>query len=56
MAKPIVQGILMGAIFLAGVGALLFGCAGRSDLPMFWVYLGVYLVAMVVGMFVVDHP
>ena len=27
---------------------------GRSNLPMFWAYLGVYLVSMVVGMFIVD--
>jgi protein-S-isoprenylcysteine O-methyltransferase Ste14 len=54
MAKPIVFGTVTGAIFLTGVGAILFGCAGRSNLPMFWAYLGVYLVSMVVGMFIVD--
>jgi len=54
MAKTVVLGILGGAVFLALVGGILFGCAGRWDLPMFWAYLGVWAVAMLVAAFVVD--
>ena len=46
MAKTVVIGILSGAGFLALVGAILFGCAGRWDLPMFWAYLGVWAAAL----------
>jgi protein-S-isoprenylcysteine O-methyltransferase Ste14 len=54
MAKTVVLGILGGAGFLVVTGALLFGCAGRWNLPMFWAYLGVWVAAMVVAMLVVD--
>ena len=33
---------------------LLFGSAGRWDLPLFWAYLGVWSMALVVAVFVVD--
>jgi protein-S-isoprenylcysteine O-methyltransferase Ste14 len=54
MAKTVVLGILSGAGFLASFGAILFGCAGRWDLPMFWAYLGVWAVSILVGILVVD--
>jgi protein-S-isoprenylcysteine O-methyltransferase Ste14 len=54
MAKMFLRGILGGAAFLGLTAAILFGLAGRWDLPMFWAYLGVWLAAMVVGMLVVD--
>jgi protein-S-isoprenylcysteine O-methyltransferase Ste14 len=54
MAKLIVLGILGGVAFMALIGAVLFGCAGRLDLPMFWTYLGVWTAALLVGSFVVD--
>ena len=42
-------------IFLAQVPApSSLDVRGRWDLPMFWAYLGVYVVSMVVAMFVVD--
>ncbi len=54
MAKTIILGILGAAVFLALLGAILFGCAGRWDLPMFWAYLGVWAIAIVVATLVVD--
>jgi protein-S-isoprenylcysteine O-methyltransferase Ste14 len=54
MAKAVVLGILGGAGFLAFFGAILFGCAGRWDLPMYWAYLGVWATAAVVATFLVD--
>jgi len=52
--KTVVLGILGGAGSLALFGAILFGCAGRWDLPMFWAYLGVWAVSILVGVLVVD--
>jgi len=54
MAKTVVLGILGGVAYMALTGAILFGCAGRWDLPMFWAYLGVWTASMVVGSSVVD--
>src|SRR5262249_37747031 len=39
--------ILSGFAFVAVIGALLFGSAGRWDLPLFWAYLGVWAAAAV---------
>jgi protein-S-isoprenylcysteine O-methyltransferase Ste14 len=47
MAKTVALGILGGAGFLALFGALLFGCAERWDLPVYWAYLGVWAAAIV---------
>ena len=47
-------GLLSGGAFLALIGALLFGCAGRWDLPMFWAYLGAWTATSLVGPLVVD--
>ncbi len=52
--KTVVRGILGGAGFVALVGAILFGCAGRWDLPMFWAFLGVWAASIVVAVCVVD--
>ncbi len=54
MARTFLRGILGGALFLGVTGGILFGFAGRWELPMFWTYLGVWLAAMVVGGLVVD--
>ena len=54
MAKALVLGGVGGAVYIGLTAAILFGCAGRWDLPMFWAYLGVWTAAMVVAMFVVD--
>jgi protein-S-isoprenylcysteine O-methyltransferase Ste14 len=54
MVKLRVLGIAGGVVFLALVGAILFGCAGRWDLPLFWAYLGVWAAATVIGTFVSD--
>jgi protein-S-isoprenylcysteine O-methyltransferase Ste14 len=47
-------GILGGIAFLAAMGVLLFACAGRCDLPMFWAYLGVWTATLLVGPLVID--
>ena len=47
-------GILSSVAFVALIGALLFGCAGRWDPPMFWAYLGVWTASALVGPLVVD--
>src|SRR5574341_1106327 len=36
-------------VFTALVGVLLFGAAGRLDVPMFWAYLAVYLAVGLVN-------
>ena len=54
MVKLRVLGIVGGVVFLALVGAVLFGCAGRWDLPLFWAYLGVWAAALVAGGIVSD--
>lgn len=54
MARPVVLGVFGGMAWIAVIGVILFGCAGRWDLPLFWAYLGVWLVTMVVAVCVVD--
>jgi protein-S-isoprenylcysteine O-methyltransferase Ste14 len=54
LMKSLVLGILGGVAFLALIGAVLFGCAGRWDLPMFWAYLGVWMAEILVGVLVAD--
>ena len=43
-----------GVGLLALLSAILFGSAGRWDLPMFWAYLAVWAASVLVGMRVVD--
>lgn len=43
-----------GVVGVAAMGGLLFGCAGRWDLPFFWGYLAVWAVASLVGAIVSD--
>jgi hypothetical protein len=54
IARIVVLAILGGVGFLAFFGAILFGCAGRWDLPMSWIYLGIWTVSIGVAVFVVD--
>jgi protein-S-isoprenylcysteine O-methyltransferase Ste14 len=54
MVKSLVLSGLSGVAFLALVAALLFGCAGRWDLPMFWAYLGIWMAALLAGALVAD--
>ncbi len=42
--------ILKVGIVLAGVALILFGSAGRIDLPFFWAYLGVFVAFGVVSL------
>ena len=53
-AKTAILSLVSGAGFLAISAALLFGCAGRSDLPMFWAFLGVWAFSILVAVLVVD--
>jgi protein-S-isoprenylcysteine O-methyltransferase Ste14 len=54
MWKSLLLGVLGSAAFLALLGALLFGSAGRWDLPLFWAYLGLWTAAAVIGTFLAD--
>jgi protein-S-isoprenylcysteine O-methyltransferase Ste14 len=54
MSRVAILGFLGGLLFIAVVGVILFGCAGRWDLPLFWAYLGVWLAATAVGVFAAD--
>jgi protein-S-isoprenylcysteine O-methyltransferase Ste14 len=54
MTRLAALALLGGLVFLALFGAILFGCAGRWDLPWFWAYLGVWAVATVVATPLVD--
>jgi protein-S-isoprenylcysteine O-methyltransferase Ste14 len=47
--------LLAGVAFVTLIGATLFGCAGRTDLPLFWSYLGIWAAAALVGPFVLDQ-
>jgi hypothetical protein len=47
-------GTLSGAAGVAVVGTVLFGCAGRRDLPWFWCSLGVWTSAALVAPWVMD--
>ena len=54
MVRTVLLGILRGVAFVALLGAVLFGCAGRWDLPWFWAYLGVWVAAALVGPALMD--
>jgi protein-S-isoprenylcysteine O-methyltransferase Ste14 len=47
-------GVVSGLAFLAMMTAVLFASAGRSDLPMFWCYLAVWLVFLPIGTLTMD--
>jgi protein-S-isoprenylcysteine O-methyltransferase Ste14 len=47
-------GVLAGTAFLAALGAVLFGCAGRWDLPFFWAYLGLLEASLVASGLLAD--
>src|SRR6476620_1447230 len=54
MMKSVILGLLGGIVFVASIGALLFGCAGRWDLPMFWATLGVWMASVLIGSLLAD--
>jgi protein-S-isoprenylcysteine O-methyltransferase Ste14 len=54
MTKTSVLSLISSVVFMVMIGALLFGCAGRWDLPLYWAYLGVWTAMMLVGSLVVD--
>jgi len=47
-AKAARQMAIRGTLFPLVMVGVLFGCAGRLDLPLLWAYVGVYVVAMIV--------
>ena len=47
-------GMLVGFVSLVPLAAVLFGCAGRLDLPWFWAYLAAWAASAVVGPLVAD--
>ncbi len=49
MLRQRLLGLLVGTAFNVVLGVILFGCAGRWDLPFFWGYLGVLEASMLVG-------
>ncbi|HEV8604515.1 MAG TPA: isoprenylcysteine carboxylmethyltransferase family protein [Tepidisphaeraceae bacterium] len=48
------RAFVMIAVFESVLAALLFGCAGRVDLPWFWALLGIHTVVMAVNVWVMD--
>ena len=50
----VIVNLLMNVAALALFGGLLFGSAGRMDLPFFWAYLGVYAIGMTVASVLID--
>jgi protein-S-isoprenylcysteine O-methyltransferase Ste14 len=54
MTKTDALGILGVGAFMALLAALLFGCAGRWDLPFFWAYLAIRTARAVIGVLVAD--
>jgi hypothetical protein len=41
--------------FILLVAVVIFGAAGRLDIPMFWLYLGVIAAASAAGLFLIDE-
>lgn len=54
MIRPALPSMLVGFASLVPLGVVLFGCAGRLDLPWFWAYLAVWAASAVVGPLVAD--
>jgi protein-S-isoprenylcysteine O-methyltransferase Ste14 len=54
MARSVLLGLFGGSALIVVVGGILFGCAGRWDLPFFWAFLGVWVATMLIAAFVVD--
>lgn len=52
--RAIFRSVLGGIASVALPGAALFASAGRSDLPWFWAYLGVFGASAVIGLLLVD--
>jgi hypothetical protein len=54
MTKTALLSVLSSLAFVAFLGACLFAAAGRWDLPWYWGFLGVWAVAMVAGLLLID--
>jgi protein-S-isoprenylcysteine O-methyltransferase Ste14 len=46
--------ILQSVVMLAAIAATLFGCAGRLDLPEFWLYLAIFVAVTAFSLFGID--
>src|SRR5262245_5922912 len=44
------QGLLGCVVFYGAFAAILFGSAGRSDVPFFWAYIGVLMALMLAAL------
>ena len=55
MTKPSRAIVAQTLGFILLVAFLLFGAAGRIDIPLFWAYLGVLAAASVAGLFLTDE-
>src|SRR5579871_823921 len=53
--KMVILGWVAGVASLAVIAAVLFGCAGRWDLPMYWVYLALFAAMIVAGLLLMDQ-
>jgi protein-S-isoprenylcysteine O-methyltransferase Ste14 len=55
MTMPQLSPAVQTAGFLLLVAAILFGAAGRADIPMFWLYLAVLAGVSIAGLFLIDE-
>lgn len=54
LTRRIAIGLLAGIVTTILYGLILFGCAGRFDLPVYWVYLAIMVLVSFVGFAVID--
>jgi protein-S-isoprenylcysteine O-methyltransferase Ste14 len=54
MWKSVLIALLGGAGIAVVLGGILFGSAGRMDLPTFWAFIGLWTAAMVIGGLLAD--
>jgi protein-S-isoprenylcysteine O-methyltransferase Ste14 len=54
MSMSRIPWVAQSIVLVAVIGLVLFGSAGRLDIPAFWVYLSFWLVASLVSIAVVD--
>jgi protein-S-isoprenylcysteine O-methyltransferase Ste14 len=54
MVKFFALGVFRAAAVIAVMAAVLFGCAGRWDVPQFWAYLCAWAAAVLAGTLVAD--
>lgn len=55
MSKPRLSAAIQSAAFLLLVAGVLFGAAGRLDIPMFWLYLAVLAGVCIASLLLIDE-